>query len=157
MAERLYRVVGACIAYRRNNAQAPFEYLFVQHGDLARANRGKWVPPGGGLTDEDLTNPESSPLQVAVRREVREETGIRVGELRHLGEFVSQMDDGTPIFGNRYAAPYLKGKLTLERTLADGRWIPYPQLADYDIVGEVYKVVQDLNRWLHENIIGDVI
>jgi 8-oxo-dGTP pyrophosphatase MutT (NUDIX family) len=59
--------------------------LLVRHAD-----RGQWVAPGGSI--EPGERPED-----AARREMREETGLEVGELRILGVY------GGPEFEVRYA------------------------------------------------------
>jgi len=52
------------------------KYLFIRNN----YGRGRWTFPGGGVKREEKA-------EDAARREVREEVGIELSEVRHLGSF----------------------------------------------------------------------
>jgi len=79
-----YVRVRACGVFRRGD-----EVLLIrQHNDAGVA---RYMTPGGGV---DFLEP----VQDAVRREMREEVGVDVSDLRYVGMFESlgETPDGTP-------------------------------------------------------------
>lgn len=88
------------------------------------ARKAEWAPGRYALVAGFVDNGES--LEGCVRREVMEEVGVEVGEIRYVGSqnwpFPSQMMLG-------FVAEYTGGDVVVDTTeLEDARWFPMDQL-----------------------------
>lgn len=81
MAEREYErpaVTADCVVLRKDAASGRPSVLLIQRAKDPFA--GRWALPGGFVNKDE-------PLAEAARRELFEETGVRVGRLRQVGAF----------------------------------------------------------------------
>jgi len=73
------------------------EVLLLKRGKNARSAQGQWSRPGGEAHEgESLTD--------AVKREVREETGVTIEIIRPLDTFEHTTPDGTAWQANGFLA-----------------------------------------------------
>lgn len=81
MAKRIYEkpaVTADCVILRRETATGRLHILLIQRAKEPFA--GRWALPGGFVNKDE-------PLNEAARRELREETGLRITKLRQVGAF----------------------------------------------------------------------
>jgi len=81
MAKRIYEkpsVTADCVILRRETETGRLHVLLIQRAKEPFA--GRWALPGGFVNKDE-------PLIDAARRELREETGLRVTKLRQIGAF----------------------------------------------------------------------
>ena len=104
--------------------------ILIKEGKLLIAKRkagdrqaNKWEFPGGTVEQDET--PEA-----CLKREIREEFGIKVSVGRFLGESVYHYDHGS-IKLLAYQTYWESGKITL-KDHADYRWVFAEQLAEYD-------------------------
>jgi NAD+ diphosphatase len=88
------------------------------------ARKAEWAPGRYALVAGFVDNGES--LEGCVRREVMEEVGVEVGDIRYVGSqnwpFPSQLMCG-------FVAEYAGGEVKVDTTeLEDARWFPWDQL-----------------------------
>jgi NAD+ diphosphatase len=88
------------------------------------ARKAEWAPGRYALVAGFVDNGES--LEGCVRREVKEEVGVEVGEIRYVGSqnwpFPSQLMCG-------FVAEYAGGDVVVDTTeLEDARWFPCDEL-----------------------------
>ncbi len=108
-------------AYEHYPHLHPAVIVLVKDGDRCLLTRkAGWTPGRYGLVAGFVDNGES--LESAVCREVKEEVGVDVTELRYVGSqnwpFPSQLMIG-------FVARYAGGELTVDREeLEDARWFP---------------------------------
>jgi NAD+ diphosphatase len=93
-------------------------------GRVLLARKAEWAPGRYALVAGFVDNGES--LEGCVRREVKEEVGVEVGEIRYVGSqnwpFPSQLMCG-------FVAEYAGGDVVVDTTeLEDARWFPWDQL-----------------------------
>jgi NAD+ diphosphatase len=105
----------------------PAVIILVKDGERCLLTRkAAWAPGRYSLMAGFVDNGES--LEGAVRREVREEAGVEVTDLRYVGSqnwpFPSQLMVG-------FVAAYAGGEITIDREeLEDARWFPCDNLPD---------------------------
>ena len=105
----------------------PAVIVLVKDGDRVLLTRkADWVPGRYSLVAGFVDNGES--LEGAVHREVREEVGVEVSDLRYVGSqnwpFPSQLMIG-------FVARYAGGEVRIDREeLEDARWFPCERLPD---------------------------
>lgn len=105
----------------------PAVIVLVEDGDrVLLARKRGWAPGRYALVAGFVDNGES--LEAAVRREVREEVGVEVDDIRYVGSqnwpFPSQLMVG-------FVARYVGGEVRVDREeLEDARWFPRDALPD---------------------------
>jgi NAD+ diphosphatase len=117
---------GAC-AYEHYPHLHPCTITLVRDTPRQRvllARKAEWAPGRYALVAGFVDNGES--LEGCVRREVMEEVGVEVGEIRYVGSqnwpFPSQLMCG-------FVAEYAGGDIKVDTTeLEDARWFPWDQL-----------------------------
>lgn len=162
LADR-HRVVCTCLVYQVQgaNRKIPF-YLAIKRHPGLKIFPGLWTLPGGGMNAIDYrggllqaSGGWESPLDFAVRREVKEETAIEVGELEYLNNFAFIRDDDVPVFGVRFAAPYLSGEVVLDpNDSVDYAWVNAEGLdvSDFEFLGNIPNVIRAFDKRLRARL-----
>jgi len=101
----------------------------------------KWEFPGGTVEQDET--PEA-----CLKREIREEFGIKVLVGRFFGESVYHYDHGS-IQLLAYRAHWASGKIVLKEH-ADCRWVSSKQLSEYDFAPADIPIVEKLQRKNHK-------
>ncbi|MFC5848386.1 NUDIX hydrolase [Deinococcus petrolearius] len=121
---RVRRRVGAGVAVCRPAKPDGSAVLLIRRGGCGLAGWGRWSLPGGGKAWW-----ETPPL--AARRELREETGLRVGALTRLGVWRGPVHRYTSPDGNVvdwtthvFVAAYAGGEVRAGDDAAQARWWP---------------------------------
>jgi NAD+ diphosphatase len=117
---------GAC-AYEHYPHLHPCTITLVRdskRGRVLLARKAEWAPGRYALVAGFVDNGES--LEGCVRREVKEEVGVEVGEIQYVGSqnwpFPSQLMCG-------FVAEYAGGDVVVDTTeLEDARWFPANEL-----------------------------
>jgi 8-oxo-dGTP pyrophosphatase MutT (NUDIX family) len=73
------------------------------------------------------------------RKEVREETGLEVGEPTYLGTFRFVRFDGVKVFGIRYFAQAITDDVVLGEGASDFRWITAYEAPPYGLIGQALE------------------
>jgi len=129
-----------CCGYEHYPHLHPAVIVLVKDGDRCLLTRkAGWTPGRYGLVAGFVDNGEC--LEGAARREVREEVGVEVTDLRYVGSqnwpFPSQLMIG---FVGRYAG----GELTVDREeLEDARWFPGDDLPNRPSRGSIAGFILD--------------
>ena len=119
------------------NNPAITAFAFVERGErylvLERGQepyRGRWELPGGFV--EAGERPDE-----AVRREISEETGLRVEALSILGAYTSRYgDDGKWTVDVAFHSKALPGDLSLSAESSDAAWVMLGQVPPLAFAGE---------------------
>jgi len=148
MDKELHRIAVTCIIHKDG------KYLITRRSLEKKRNPGKWTVPGGGFSTDDY---ESLPktkgnawyyaLTNAVRREVREETGLEIGQPEYLLDLAAGYGDGVPTLVISYFAEYTSGEIVLDTDSIEYAWIIPEDAKNYELVGDLegeIKTVDDI-------------
>jgi 8-oxo-dGTP pyrophosphatase MutT (NUDIX family) len=149
----LHRVVGACLIY--NHAR---RFLILKRRPDLKVYPGLWTIPGGGMRKDDYaqlpqTSPDGweAPLEIALRREIKEEANVEVGPLEYLSHFTFIRPDDVPVFGVRFAAPYVSGKVAIDpKDSTKHEWILALDVPAYNFLGNIADVICEFDEKLQE-------
>lgn len=100
--------------------------------------RGEWNMPGGFVEAGESG-------EEAIRREVREETGLEIEPLGVLGIFASTYgdgDDALPIFDVAYHCRLAGGNLTVSSESSEAAWFPLQDFPRPAFAGERQALAQ---------------
>ena len=111
------------------NAQG--EVLLIQRGRSPRAD--EWSIPGGKVEAGEK-------LQDALRREVREETGLEIEIVDFID--VVEFEDGDRHFVLiDFTARHISGEAHAGSDAKDARWVPRTGLANYALWSETMRII----------------
>ncbi len=150
----LHRVAMTAIIYNEEG-----KYLITKRSDKKKVFPGKWHVPGGGLEAEDYINkiPSNSDTQwyevlhSALRREVKEETGLEMGEIQFLMDLAFIRPDGIPVLVLSYFAPHVGGEVILSPEDTEHAWVTFEELKSYDLIDGILDEVKMVEQKLHGN------
>ncbi len=150
MDKELHRIALTAIIHKDG------KYLITKRSLKKKAFPGMWTVPGGGLEIDDYVNePKTTSehwygaLENALRREIKEEVGLEVGEFTYLLD-ITYLRGDVPVVILSYYCPYKSGEVTLDEDSIDFAWVTYDEAKSYDLVegliDEVKLVEQRINH-----------
>jgi len=133
------------------------KYLIVQRSLNKKAWPGKWTVPGGGLEVDDYINTPSFPanqwynaLETSLKREILEEVGLEVGELKYLTNLVFIRPDGIPVITFSYYCDWKSGEIKLNDESSTFKWVLANEVEKCDLIpgidDEIIEVDKILNK-----------
>jgi len=147
--KELHRIVSTCIIRRHG------KYLILRRALFEKAFPGRWTVPGGGLHPEDYLTAKKTTsdawyfvLDKSLRREIKEETGLEVGELEYLLDLAFVRPDGIPVVTLSYFAPCKSGKVKLDDKHVEFAWVSAKEVYDYDLIEGIREEIEMVERIL---------
>ena len=122
------------------------KYLITRRSLNKRRFPGKWTVPGGKLETKDYTSlPKETKdywynvLEKTLKREVKEETGIDIKNIRYVTSLATVHADNYPSLVISCAADYAKGEVTLQKEESDDfAWVTLEESKTYDLLDGIY-------------------
>lgn len=101
---------------------------------------GLWTVPGGTLESDDITAVDANAsgvrytvIEELVKREVLEETGLRIDNIRYLIDMTYEKKDGPRICLSFYA-DYMDGDVVLDSESIDYRWVSASEALEMEFI-----------------------
>jgi 8-oxo-dGTP diphosphatase len=125
------------------------KYLITRRSMQKSRFPGMWTVPGGHLEPGDY---ESLPketehywynvLEKALAREVREETGIEIENVRYVTSLATTHSDGAPSLVISCLADYVSGEVKLQEEETDkAEWVSVEEAKDHDLIDGIYDEI----------------
>ena len=132
------------------------KYLIAKRSEKEKAFPGKWTVPGGKLVMDDYAVRKADTsagqwynvCEDLVRREVMEEVGLRVKELKYVASLVYVREDGIPTFVISLFGKYCGGEVVLCKDLTDYRWVDLEEAKGYDLIDGIYDEIEMVDKHL---------
>lgn len=109
--------------------------------------------PGGGLeTDDYINTPKTTKdhwyfaIEKSLRREIKEECNLEVGEVKYLLDIAFIKPDGTPAIILSFYCPYESGEVKLDEDNIDYAWASYQEAKNYDLVEGLLEEIEMVDR-----------
>lgn len=145
----MHRIASTCIIYNNN------KFLLLQRSFEKKAFPGKWTVPGGGLSTDDYINlPKTTSehwyyaMENSLRREIKEESGIDVGEFSYLCDMTFIRPDNIPVVILSFYAPYKSGEVALDKDSIKHAWVTYEEAKNYDMIEGLIDEIGMVNTLL---------
>lgn len=131
------------------------KFLITKRAPTEKAFPCKWTVPGGKL---ELTDYKSRPkdtnshwynvLEHVLRREVLEETDLKIKNIKYLTSLAFERDDNIPVVVISLYADYGSGEVNLCKDLTEYRWVSLKEANDFDLIEGIYEELVMLDKVL---------
>jgi 8-oxo-dGTP pyrophosphatase MutT (NUDIX family) len=153
----LHRVAVTGIIWKEEDGVR--RYLITKRSPHKKAWPGKWTVPGGGMEATDYTNTEPSyantespqwygALEKTLRREIREEVGLEVEDIRYLLDVAAIRPDGIPMLVLSMYCAYQSGEVTFDDDATEFAWITAAHAGEYDLIKGIDDEVRQVDAIL---------
>ena len=129
------------------------KYLITKRAPTEKAFPNQWTVPGGKLELNDYTNrPKDTNahwyniFEDLLKREVKEETGLKIRNIRYLTSLSYVRDDGIPTIIVSLYADYDEGEVKLCPALTEHAWVTLEEAKNYELIEGIYEELEMLNK-----------
>lgn len=137
-------------------------FLIAKRAPSEKAFPGKWTVPGGKLETGDYEGrPKDTQshwynvFEHVLRREVMEETGLKIKNIRYLTSMAYIRPDGIPAIIVSLFADYDSGEIKLCPALTEYAWVTLKEAKKYDLIEGIYEELEMLESLLKGNSAGE--
>ena len=155
--QELHRIVSTAIVYKNG------KYLITQRSPAKKVYPGKWTVPGGGLETDDYVNtPKTTKdtwyfaLEKSLRREILEEVGLKVGQVKYLLDMAFIRPDKMPVVVLSFYCDYKSGKVKLDSESVDFKWVAAREAKKYDLIEGIAEEIAMVDKILKKGESGRI-
>ncbi len=131
------------------------KYLIAKRSLEEKAFPGLWTVPGGKIEVDDYKDlPKDTGshwyniFENALRREVMEETGIEIDNIRYLTSLAFFRPDGIPTIVVSLFADFADGEVVLNSELSDFAWVTPEEAQEYEFIEGILEEIEMLDKYL---------
>ena len=137
------------------------KFLITKRAPNEKAFPNQWTVPGGKLELDDYAKrPKDTSahwynvFEDLLKREVMEEVGLKIKNIRYLTSLSYIRSDNIPtIIVSLFANPY-KGKVKLCLALTEYVWVTFEEAGSYDLIEGIYEELEMLNKLFRGESVG---
>lgn len=125
------------------------KYLIVKRSPNQAAFPCFWTVPGGKLRKSDyLHSPKDTPdswynvLEKVLKREIKEEVGLKVRDIRYLLNLIYIRSDGIPTIVMSFYCIYESGQVKLSDELQEYSWVAIDELGKYEFISGIREEIE---------------
>ena len=131
------------------------KYLITKRAPTEKAFPNQWTVPGGKLELNDyLKRPKDTSshwyniFENLLKREVSEETGLEIKDIKYLTSLSYIRPDNIPTIIVSLFADYKEGEVQLCDALTEHAWVTLEETKNYDLIEGIYEELEMLDRVL---------
>jgi 8-oxo-dGTP diphosphatase len=131
------------------------KYLITKRSEKEAAFPGLWTVPGGKLRRDDYEKrPKDTGdswynvLEGLLRREVSEEAGVEIDNIRYLLSLAYIRSDNIPTLILSFYCDYKSGKVKLPEELIEYAWVTGDDLKKYKFVPGLLEEIEMVDKQL---------
>lgn len=122
------------------------KFLIIRRSMTKKRFPGMWTVPGGKLETKDYTSLSRDTkdywynvLENTLKREVKEEIGLKIKNIEYLTSLATVHGDGYPSLVISCIADYAAGKIILQTEETDEyAWVDLKEAKKYDLIDGIY-------------------
>ncbi len=125
------------------------KFLIVKRAPGEKTFPNKWTVPGGRLEVDDYTKKPKDTAEAwydvaenLVKREVREEVGLEINNIKYLTNLTFIRPDNIPVFVLSMIADYLSGQIILSSELTEHTWVDLKEAKKFDFISGIYEELE---------------
>ncbi|HLC73814.1 MAG TPA: NUDIX domain-containing protein [Candidatus Nanoarchaeia archaeon] len=138
------------------------KYLITKRSGEEKAFPNLWTVPGGKLELKDYSTREKDTsahwyniFEDLLRREVLEETSLKVKNIRYLTSLAYIRPDGIPTIIVSLFADYHEGDVILCDALTEYAWVSLEESKNYELIEGIYEELEMLDKYLIGENLGE--
>ena|SRR3989338_328172 len=135
------------------------KYLITKRASTEKAFPNLWTVPGGKLELKDYSLRPKDTLahwynifEDLLRREVLEETNLKIKNIKYLTSLAYIRSDGVPTIIVSLFADHDSGDLKLCPALTDYKWVNLLESNSYDLIDGIYEELEMLDKYLKNGL-----
>ena len=155
-AKKLFKVVITAIVVKDGR------FLVMQRAGWEKKFPLRWTVPGGKLSTADyVTLPKDTPdywynvLERTLRREVGQEAGIEITNIRYVTSLADAREGDDPSLVISCLADYASGEVKMDDSMVDFRWVTLAEAKDVDLIEGIYEELAMAQNVLDGKPIGE--
>ena len=129
------------------------KFLIVKRAPNEIAFPNRWTVPGGKLEAKDYTGSKKDTpyhwfnvLERLLEREVKEEVGLEISNIRYLTNLAFIRPDGVPAMVISMFADHKEGEVKLCKDLTEHAWVALEEAKRYDLIEGIYEQLEEASR-----------
>jgi len=129
------------------------KFLITKRAPTEKAFPDEWTVPGGKLELSDYSNKQKDTsshwyniLENLLKREVMEETGLKIKNIRYLTSLAYIRSDMIPTLIVSLYADYLDGEVKLCPALTEYAWVTLEEAKKYKLIEGIYEELEMLDK-----------
>jgi len=139
------------------------KYLITRRSKNKKRFPGMWTVPGGRLEPSDYSGfPKDTKyywynvLEKTLTREVMEEVGLEINNLRYVTSLANIHEDGAPSLVISCLADYKSGEVKLQEEETDRyEWVTLKESKDYELIDGIHDELAMAENVLKTGRIGE--
>jgi len=151
MDEKVHYVVVTGIVIKEG------KYLIARRSLQEAAFPGLWTVPGGKLNRSDYENSAKDTsdqwynvLEKLLQREIQEEVGLKIKNIRYLLSLAYIRSDNIPTLIISLFCDHDSGEVKLSKDLIEYVWVDIKELEKYEIIPGIREEIELVNKALKE-------
>jgi len=153
--EKAHYIVATCILVKNGR------FLIAKRASFEKAFPNLWTVPGGKLELSEYKNRKMDTscqwyniFENLVIREVEEEVGLKIKNIKYLTSLAYIRDDGIPtIIASMFAEP-AGDDVKLCKALTEHAWVSLEEVKDYELIEGIYEELELLDKHLKGENLG---
>jgi 8-oxo-dGTP pyrophosphatase MutT (NUDIX family) len=132
------------------------KFLITRRGPNEKVFPNLWTVPGGKLEVEDYKNRPFDAedfvwyniFEDLVKREIIEEVGVRVKNIRYVTSLAYIRPDGIPTVVISLLVDHADGEIKLCNDLTEFAWVSLEEAKNYKLIGGIYEELEMADKVL---------
>ena len=138
------------------------KFLITKFADNHKVFPNQWTVPGGKLESKDYKDRKKDTsvhwynvLESVLRREILEEVGLEIKNIKYLTSLTYIRPDNIPTLILSLFADHHGGEVNLSDEMQDYKWINFEEAKNYDLIEGIYEELEMLNNLLKGKEVGE--
>jgi len=154
--KKLFKVVITAIVVKDG------KYLVLRRAAWEKKFPSRWTVPGGKLDTGDYVHlPKDTPdywynvLERTLRREVKEEAGIEIKNIRYVTSLADAREGDDPSLIISCLADYAEGEIVLDESMTEFRWVNLEEAKAVDLIDGIYEELEMADTMLNRGSVSE--